>query len=510
MPPPPWVTVQAMERQVSIRTPLPPPSAPSTAATPPTAYTESGARVLSEQAYTSAVKTLVESHYFPDLQRLTAENAYLDAVATGDTETIRTAAERLVRAEEQAGRIPPTPKRVARGAQTPPPPLAGVFDTTPRGPLQRGWATPAGSDTPKVNEEEVLPPPEPEDALGEERTTPLSSSELRRLTLDQFTKRFTSTDNASFTEIVKRTNSERRHKYAWAFVEEHKQKRKFLAARQDEQQGARKGRRLALAAAPEPRLIESASSSSAELQDLVRLEGSRGPQNAPNALAESVGEGATPTSWPFQARNSLMFPPPGLPASAASTSGPQPSIIRRNTRLPDLPEDADNALESGSVLALTPIGTTPRTDFTDDTPVRTESYPFLSPLPEPSPGAPGSARLDQLLAWSTQQKQQTPRNEFTKISGPRGFVPPPSRRERLATRLLSASTTPSHSRTPRQSPTPHTHSGTPRHILSPAGRDLLQRATDRTASPLARSLLGPRAHRRATRRSGDQPWTPRY
>lgn len=515
-----------MERQVAIRTPLPSAKPPSIEATPPPAYSSRGARVLGEQAYTSAMATLIEQHYFPDLRRLAAENAYLDAVSIGDVRSVHEAAQRLVRAEELSGRIPPTPQRARAG--TPKAFDHRALSATPRSPFQSTCATPSirsfPGDTPQPGDESR--DREEEERLGDERTTPLSSAELDDLTLDQFSKRFTSADNVSFSELIDRSNQERRHKYAWAFVEEHRQKRKFLTARGEEQDHASKGCRMALPPGEAPRAI--ASSANLDLakdlekpsQQLYAID-FKGSDPSTTGPASAVPDRTTPASWPFVARNSLMFAPRGIPVSSQPSSGPRPSIARNNTRLPEpeLDKDKEEDLSTGSVLGLTPISATPRTVFSDDTTGPDDSrssYPFLSPIPEPEPGAAGSSRFQQLLAWSAQRDPQASgsapldavqETELERKAEPAGFVlPPASRREQLAHRLSRSSATP---QTHLQSPRRHRAHRTPYQPLSPAGRSLLQRATDRTASPLARSLLGPRSSASTGRRvPGNQRWTP--
>jgi protein DGCR14 len=142
-------------------------------------------QILEEDEYTAALSHIIARDFFPSLVHLDATNNYLDAVSAHDPARIQSTVRRLQELNTPAAR-----RRLPN--QTP--------SQTPYG---------AGpSDTP-------LPMRTPQDTDG-----PPPSKKPRfddSLTLDNFQARYTSEDNASFTQILQDENRERRATYAWAW-----------------------------------------------------------------------------------------------------------------------------------------------------------------------------------------------------------------------------------------------------------------------------------------------------
>lgn len=136
--------------------------------------------VLDEDEYTAALSHIIARDFFPSLVHLDATNTYLDALRTQDPQLIQASVRRL---ETLAT---PTPRaRSWTPAQTPY--GAGPSDTPLRTP--RGEAEPP-SKRPRYETD---------------------------ISLDAFQARYTSEDNASFTQILDEENRRRREKYGWAW-----------------------------------------------------------------------------------------------------------------------------------------------------------------------------------------------------------------------------------------------------------------------------------------------------
>src|SRR5579859_1311543 len=134
---------------------MPPPPPPKRLKRPP--------KQLSEEDYASALTTIIERDFYPQLPEMRNQSRYLDAVAEGNPVRIATAARRLLEG---------TP---AHGAE--------------------------------VGEEET----------EEERKERLLKEDVRGMKLDSFMAKYTSEDNESFNALLDEENEKRREKYAWKY-----------------------------------------------------------------------------------------------------------------------------------------------------------------------------------------------------------------------------------------------------------------------------------------------------
>jgi protein DGCR14 len=131
--------------------------------------------VLEEDEYTEGLSRIIARDFFPTLNHLTAANDYLSALDSQDPSLINSS----IRTLQELG---PTPL-VRHGQQTP-------------------LRTPA-------------------------RNSSQSGPNKRRrydddLSLDEYQARYTSEDNASFTEILDDENKKRRERFKWAFEAQRK------------------------------------------------------------------------------------------------------------------------------------------------------------------------------------------------------------------------------------------------------------------------------------------------
>lgn len=132
--------------------------------------------VLDEDEYTDGISRIIARDFFPTLNHLTAANDYLSALESQDPSRIND----TVRTWRELG---PTP--VVRSGQ-----METPLRTPARNPSQTG-----SNKRRKVEDD---------------------------MSLDEYQARFTSEDNASFTEILDDENRRRREKFKWAWEAQRK------------------------------------------------------------------------------------------------------------------------------------------------------------------------------------------------------------------------------------------------------------------------------------------------
>ena len=130
---------------------MPPPPPPKRLKRPP--------KTLSEEDYTSAITTIIERDFYPNLSEMRKQTRYLDAVEEGNPIRIATAARRLT-----------TPRNVAV-----------------------------------------------EDEDEEDRRERMLQEDVHGMKLDMFQAKYTSEDNESFNALLDEQNRKQREKYAWMF-----------------------------------------------------------------------------------------------------------------------------------------------------------------------------------------------------------------------------------------------------------------------------------------------------
>jgi len=349
------------------------PSEPSSSSTSVPKRSLNRQTVLEEDEYTAALSHIIARDFFPSLVHIDATNSYLDALETRDPQLIGASVRHLESVNASV-------RSTARPWQTPSETPYGI------GP----------SETPVQHRRE--PPPAAGAAAAAKR--PRYDTEM---SLDSFQARYTSEDNASFTQILDEENARRRERYGWAWDAQKRveaQRERALEVREraliemPECAGVREKMRIEAPVAPAG-LITASSEEDAQQQETTAE-----AEAAAAAAAVAVGNGepssdegkqvvlrekeeedgvvdvmapkkdtrpAGVDGWAFRARNSLMFSPgadvsPYDPSSSsaknAPAKGPPKTIKHGNTRL----LEQDESLSSSRAMSEPPSPTQSRVD----------------------------------------------------------------------------------------------------------------------------------------------------
>jgi protein DGCR14 len=307
--------------------------------------------VLEEDEYTIALSHIIARDFFPSLVHLDATNEYLDALQSRDPQLIGASVRNLesINASVRSTRPWRTPSETPYGI----------------GPL----------DTPVVHHEPTTKRPRYDTDMS----------------LDAFQARYTSEDNASFTQILDEENVRRREKYGWAWDAQKRveaQRAIALDVREraliemPESAGVRERMKIE---APVPAGLITAHGEDEERGNAHQGEDDDGVESSNHQevilrkadVDDGVEDVMAPKKdtrpagvdgWAFRARNSLMFSPgadvsPYDPSSSSAkntaTKGPPKTIKYGNTRLP---KQDDDALSSSQAASEPPSPTQSRVD----------------------------------------------------------------------------------------------------------------------------------------------------
>lgn len=140
----------ALQKRNAETTLMPPPPPPKRLKRPP--------KSLSEEDYTSAITTIIERDFYPNLPEMRKQSQYLDALEEGNPIRIATAARRLTT------------------------PVTGQTEET-----------------------------------EEEKRERILKEDVKGMRLDMFQAKYTSEDNESFNALLDEQNQKQREKYAWMY-----------------------------------------------------------------------------------------------------------------------------------------------------------------------------------------------------------------------------------------------------------------------------------------------------
>ncbi|KAJ3045445.1 hypothetical protein HK097_001218 [Rhizophlyctis rosea] len=289
-------------------------------------------KVLEEDTYVEAVSDIIERDFFPNLKKLKTQNEFLDAVAKGELGKAGTLGMELRRMATE---------RVARGAFT---------------PRRQREPTP-GNETPSSF---------PSTSYTTDTPSSIPDPDLtKNLSLDAFQSKYTSEDNASFSKILHKNNTENRSRYNWVFDKTSSQ--------------------LTLSApTPEPSLLITDGS------------------DRPNVI----------NHWKHNPLNHLMYVPaedytPTTP-SESSTRGPPKSITHNATSLPSTTKTSEilqaqhtkDRLRTAEVwqnLAAATPALFPNTSEEEDGQPKVAGYSFVAATPSPAPHR--DINPDEVMTW---------------------------------------------------------------------------------------------------------------
>ena len=315
--------------------------------------------VLDEDEYTAALSHIIARDFFPSLVHLDATNSYLDALETRDPQLIGASVRHLESVN------------------------ASVRSTA------RPWQTP--SETPYGMG--------PSETPVQHRREPAAGDGAKRarydtdMSLDSFQARYTSEDNASFTQILDEENARRRERYGWAWDAQRRveaQRVKALEVREraliemPESAGVREKMRIEAPTAPAGLITARGEGEDAQLETGEAASAGGGDEEPSSVEGKEVALRAKDKAdevvdvmapkrdtrpagvdgWAFRARNSLMFSPgvdvsPYDPSnSLVPAKGPPKTIKHGSTRL----LEQDESLSSSQAISEPPSPTQSRVD----------------------------------------------------------------------------------------------------------------------------------------------------
>ncbi|XP_069476041.1 splicing factor ESS-2 homolog [Ambystoma mexicanum] len=377
--------------------------------------TRDNKKVLNEESYIESVQKIIQRDFYPDVEKLRAQNEYLDAEECGDLERMRQIAIKFGSSLGKFSRDSPAPYVTPATFETP---ETEFGSPSLMNKLRSGSKATGEGDVEK-----------------DENKAPLPG-------LDDFLARHTSEDNASFEQIMDVAEEREKMRHSWLYEAE-------------EDSAQRHEENLALP--------------SAERQAI-----------------QSIQAGVD--SWKYQARNSLMYYPAGVPDLDDVFKKPR-DVIHRNTRfLKDPFSQALSKTQLQQAAALNAqykqgkVGPDGKELIPQDSP-KVQGYGFVG-TPSPIPGVADSP----LMTWgeleSTPFRLEGSETPYVdKSPGPAFKILEPGRRERLGLKMANEAA--AKNRAKKQEAlrrvTENLASLTPKG-LSPALSPALQRLVNRTAS----------------------------
>lgn len=337
-------------------------------------------KILDEDTYIERMSEIIQKDFFPHLEKLQAQNQYLDALEQNDMNRMRE-----LYAKYSSGRPVPTERPVS----------PATFET----PLRRTESDETTRGGAGDSVEEVVSSPS-SSSLDEASTESVKRIKNDKAGLDDYLSAHTSEDNASFEEMMVETENKRKLKYAWLYEAEEKSKA-WLA-------------------------IDKSPTT-----DVLAIQG-------PNQRPKQVD------SWAYKNKNYIMYIPDGVELTAEEKielAKKKQTIMHENTRLRTNPfneqqnkETIDELAKSQSRANDGKIGVDGKEVVRNATP-RVNGFSFVA-TPSPRPGECESP----LMTWG--EIEGTPfrldggDTPLLRTSqGPSFRIAEPPKREQLALQL---------------------------------------------------------------------------
>ncbi|XP_044316928.1 splicing factor ESS-2 homolog [Drosophila rhopaloa] len=156
-------------------------------------------KILTEEKYIEEMSKIIQRDFFPDLERLRAQNDFLDAESRRDFVQMAEIRERY-----SLGRIPGTGRSSSRRSNQRNNAMSPATFETP-------VSLANGSNTPLLNSRAT---DTPLSSAGSEKSAAEGGDNTSKLSLDAFLQNYTSEDNQSFQEIIETAEAKLRQKYA--------------------------------------------------------------------------------------------------------------------------------------------------------------------------------------------------------------------------------------------------------------------------------------------------------
>lgn len=243
--------------------------------------------ILTEEEYTCALSSIIKRDFFPDLDRITAENEYLAAVEAEEPARIRIALDRLLRLDGRTN-ASPAPQRASKRsrnhlsrASAAARNDSGEWDNTP---IAFGSSSEVFDPTFTPAESTIWldHQGEPQHEAEAEAAPASGIHPDLDLSLAHFQSRYTSEDNASFSQLLDRDNELRKRKHAHLFAHEAASGKRRQQLIDAERRDAERGKRLMLEASPDD------SNMSEEATEMLLIEGSDAKVEEKSATAAAV------------------------------------------------------------------------------------------------------------------------------------------------------------------------------------------------------------------------------